>query len=565
MNKILIAYSLLDKTDKSKLFLIFLMIVLTMFLEMIGIGLIIPLINLLIDSENHYMIQNINFFENSSQNEIIKFFSFILIFLYLFKACFVFIFNKFKYGYLFDLQKKISSEFMGKYLSFDYSKILKTSSSEKIRNLNNVSIFVELLNQSLMLITEFFLIIGIGLIVIWINDTGSIFIFIIIGIVSYYLFRVSKKSLYIYGKERNKFDKLKFQSIQENFFSIKEIKILKKEKFFKHKFSKINNFYADFSKKFEIYQIIPKVTLEFIGILSLCSVIIYMVLRGIDTKIIIINMGIFAAAAFKMIPSLGRIINHTQFISYYSNIIEIFESQSDFQTNDKLDIAGDKISFNKNILFKNIFFSYGEKKILENFNLEIEKNECIGLIGESGVGKSTLINLLLGLLSPDKGKILIDGVDTDFKKYYWGDTIGYVPQFIYLINDSIKRNIAFGIENELINENSIKSSIKNSQLEKFIEDTNGGIEYIIDENGKNLSGGQIQRIGIARALYNNPKILILDESTSSLDKDTEESFLNIIKNLKNTLTIIIISHKQNPLSICDKIYKISNKRVEIMQ
>ena len=536
-----------------------------MFLEMIGIGLIIPLINLLIDSENYYIIQNINFFENSSQNEIIKFFSFILIFLYLLKACFVFIFNKFKYGYLFDLQKKISSEFMGKYLSFDYSKILKTSSSEKIRNLNNVSIFVELLNQSLMLITEFFLIIGIGLIVLWINDIGSIFIFIIIGIVSYYLFRVSKKSLYIYGKERNKFDKLKFQSIQENFFSIKEIKILKKEKFFRNKFSKINNFYADFSKKFEIYQIIPKVTLEFIGILSLCSVIIYMVLRGIDTKIIIINMGIFAAAAFKMIPSLGRIINHTQFISYYSNIVEIFESQSDFQTNDKLEIAGNKISFNKNIIFKNIFFSFGEKKILENFNLEIEKYECIGLIGESGVGKSTLINLLLGLLSPDKGKILIDGVDTDFKEYYWGDTIGYVPQFIYLINDTIKRNIAFGIENELIDEHSIKSSIKNSQLEKFIEDTNGGIEYIIDENGKNLSGGQIQRIGIARALYNNPKILILDESTSSLDKDTEESFLNIIKNLKNTLTIIIISHKQNPLSICDKIYKISDKRVEIMQ
>lgn len=535
-----------------------------MFLEMIGIGLIIPLINLLIDSENYYIIQNINFFENSSQNEVIKFFSFILIFLYLLKACFVFIFNKFKYGYLFELQKKISSEFMGKYLSFDYSKILKTSSSEKIRNLNNVSIFVELLNQTLMLITEFFLIIGIGLIVLWINDIGSIFIFIIIGIVSYYLFRISKKSLYIYGKERNKFDKLKFQSIQENFFSIKEIKILKKEKFFKDKFSKINNFYADFSKKFEIYQIIPKVTLEFIGILSLCSVIIYMVLRGIDTKIIIINMGIFAAAAFKMIPSLGRIINHTQFISYYSNIVEIFESQSDLHTNDKLDIVDNKISFNKNIIFKNIFFSYGKNKILENFNLVIEKNECIGLIGESGVGKSTLINLLLGLLSPDKGKILIDGVDTDFKEYYWGDTIGYVPQFIYLINDTVKRNIAFGIENELIDEHSIKSSIKNSQLEKFIEDTNGGIEYIIDENGKNLSGGQIQRIGIARALYNNPKILILDESTSSLDKDTEESFLNIIKNLKNTLTIIIISHKQNPLSICDKIYKISDKRVEII-
>ena len=144
-----------------------------------------------------------------------------------------------------------------------------------------------------------------------------------------------------------------------------------------------------------------------------------------------------------------------------------------------------------------------------------------------------------------------------------GRYIGYVPQFIYLINDTVKRNIAFGIENELIDEHLIKSSIKNSQLEKFIEDTNGGIEYIIDENGKNLSGGQIQRIGIARALYNNPKILILDESTSSLDKDTEESFLNIIKNLKNTLTIIIISSKQNPLSICDKIYKISDKESKL--
>ena len=535
----------------------------TMFMEMLGIGLIIPLLNLLIDENSFKNLIGFNFIKNFSYDQTLKYFLISLILIYLLKSVLVFIFNKIKYDYLFALQKKISSDFMESYLNLNFAEVLKTTSSEKIRNLNNVSIFVELLNQLLMLTTEFFLLLGIFFIVILINDVETIGIFLGIGLISYYLFKISKKSLYKYGKERNAFDKLKFQSIQENFFSIKEIKILKKESFFKNKFSKINNSYAEYSKKFEIYQIIPKITLEFIGILSLCSVIIYMINIDLNTNTILVNMGVFAAAAFKIIPSLGRVINHTQFISYYSNIVEIFDSHANKRNSNKNYEVKSKILFEKCIIFQNIKFSYANKNIINDLNLQINKNECIGIVGESGSGKTTLLNILLGLLIPDKGKIYIDDININFNDFYWGDTIGYVPQFIYLINDTIKKNIAFGIKPEEIDEKQVLSSINNSHLDNFIKDLSDGINHIIDENGKNLSGGQVQRLGIARALYYKPKILILDESTSSLDSETEESILKIIEKLKNNLTIILISHRQNPLKICDKIYKIKNKQIEL--
>ena len=214
------------------------------------------------------------------------------------------------------------------------------------------------------------------------------------------------------------------------------------------------------------------------------------------------------------------------------------------------------------IRIKDLTFAYNSENILEDINLEIKKNSVVGIIGKSGVGKSTLIDLLIGLYIPNKGKIFIDDNDLSQTTSSWRNLIGYVPQNIYLLDDTLKKNVALGITDNLIDDDKVRLALKLSQLDGFVEDKlEKGINTIIGERGINLSGGQKQRIGIARALYKNPDIIILDEATSSLDLDTEKKLIDTIQDIKSGKTIVIISHRASTLKICDKIYEIKNKKI----
>jgi ABC-type bacteriocin/lantibiotic exporter with double-glycine peptidase domain len=290
-----------------------------------------------------------------------------------------------------------------------------------------------------------------------------------------------------------------------------------------------------------------------------------MLIQNQPTEAIIPTIGLFVAAAFRILPSISRILNSFQQISLTKPSIELLYNEFIIINNNKQenDKPNDDLVLSNKIVLSNISFQYPNTSIntLTSICLEIKIGEFIGFIGKSGSGKSTLIDTILGLLEPQHGEVLIDGFNITKNLRGWQNQIGYVPQTIYLTDENLINNIAFGIEDKDIDLNAVKKAISLAQLDELVESLPNGLNTIVGERGIRLSGGQRQRIGIARALYYNPSILVLDEATSSLDLDTEMSVMKSVNSLHGQKTIIVVAHRMSTLSNCDKIYKLSNGEI----
>jgi len=296
--------------------------------------------------------------------------------------------------------------------------------------------------------------------------------------------------------------------------------------------------------------------------------VIYSHLSGIKNSEILVLIAVFAAAAFRLLPSFNRINVSFSNIRYgmpsidilyqEKNNISLIEKKN--QNNVVHNLNAKKI-FNSSIRVEKLYFGYNKINVLENVNLEIQKNSIIGIVGSSGSGKSTFVDLILDLQKPNKGSIYIDNLNISSLDQTWRNFIGYVPQNIYLLDDTLKKNIAFGLDEVQIDDKKIFNSLKLSQLDDFVSNNlKDGINTNIGEGGIRLSGGQRQRIGIARALYKNPELIIFDESTSSLDLKTEERIIETIKSIRQNKTFIIISHRTSTLKVCDVVYEIKDKK-----
>ena len=312
-------------------------------------------------------------------------------------------------------------------------------------------------------------------------------------------------------------------------------------------------------------QQIPRIFLELVALVGLSLLLFTMLMQDLKINNIIPVIGVFAAAAFRIMPSVNRIIGQFQIIRYGMPIInKIYKeiTQINFEEN-YLNISDEKILFKDKIQLENVEYSYETRSqiVLSNITFEVPLYSQIGIVGESGSGKSTLVNLMLGLLKPNKGEVKVDGKNIQSNLKSWQHQIGYVPQNIYLMDDTLKNNIALGEETEDIDDKLIKDAVKLSGLQNFISNLPNGLDTIVGERGAQISGGQLQRVGIARALYNKPKVLILDEATSSLDLDTEKNLMKEIEKLKGTITLIIISHRLSTISNCDKILKIKGGKI----
>ena len=297
------------------------------------------------------------------------------------------------------------------------------------------------------------------------------------------------------------------------------------------------------------------------GILIITSTMFYLN-RGIDE--IIPVLGLFSLAAFKILPTSNRILASLTSIKFGKPIVSIIKKNLEKKKLRKKNNIN--INFKKNIIFKNVSFSFYTKKnrkeIFKNLSLTIKKYSSVAIIGESGSGKSTLLNLLLGFFFTTSGKILIDNKDLNYISNGWLNSIGYVSQLTNLIDDSIKRNIAFGMEDDLIDKKKILDVIKKSNLSKFIKKLPRGINTVIGEKGVKISGGQRQRISIARALYNDPSLIIFDEATNALDVSTENNIIDEIIKLKKEKTVIFVTHRTNNLNKFDFVYEVSNKKLK---
>ena len=561
---------LLTKRQRKGLVLLSFLLFFGMILEVFGLGILVPALNVIIDPQaldTNSLISNIkDFFPQLSDNDFAFNFLIFIVLVYFVKSLFL-VFLVFKQNrFLTNYTAYITNALFSSYLSQPYSFHLKKNTSELIKNIQiEISGFSAFLLALITIFIEGGFVLSILCTLIYIEPFGALSIGIFYGLLSLIFLKFTKKKLNQWGKLREEIDAKVSKTALEGLGGIKELLILGKTRFFINRFGEQNYFKARLNANHNTISQIPRFYLELISIIGLVSFIIMQLFQGKDSSSLITILGVFVAATFRMIPSLNRIISAIQSMKFFKNSVDIIFNEIKLNSRplEFLDSQQNSIFQNK-IQFADVSFWYNKNSdILKDINLEIKKGETIGIIGESGSGKSTFVDLLIGLHKQNSGDILIDGVNDCQLKQSWRNIIGYVSQTIYLTDDSIKNNIAFGVSENQINEERITALLEIVQLKKFVNNLELGFNTKVGDRGVQLSGGQRQRIGIARALYNDPDILILDEATASLDTDTETKVMESIYGLKGEKTIIIIAHRLSTLEICDTVYEIKDQFLKL--
>lgn len=570
-------YLLLLITRKPSLivFKIFIILLFEGLLELVGVGLFFPIVNSILNIDG---LLEINFFKNlflflglEDNSEIIKYIIFFSFIFYVSKFIIVILITIYKYSFSFNLYKDLRNKYLYNCLQTNYRYHIDTDPGYSV---NNIIREIDYINNYFFLpiiimlseLTIFLLIVSF---LFFFNTALSLMLFVVFGIIFIlYFFFIGNRSKKI-GNIRAENDKVIIKWVNQALYGYKELVLGNKINKFLSKFSSFSSNALKASRNFQIFSQMPRFIMEFVIIFILISIIFYQISFSENPSQILVTLGVFAGAAFKLLPSVNRIIYSYQAIQYSTKscdiIIREFKNFEKYSINKKFEKTKDKkINFENEIQLKNISFSYDvtDSQILNNLNLNITKGEVVGIIGKSGSGKSTLVNIILGLLKPNSGTYLIDNVPSNEYSFETKSQLfGYVSQDVYLINDSIKNNIAFGDFDDEFKKENLVEAIKLSSLDEYVLSLKDKENSIVGERGITLSGGQRQRVSIARALYNKPEILVFDEATSSLDINTENSIINEISKLKNKKTILIITHRESILSICDNVYKLENKRL----
>lgn len=564
---------------KEKKFFTFL-IFLTIFsglLETISIGLIFPLIKILVDGPE--VLLNLKFL--MPFNTLILSFSkeFLFIICFIILLLIIFIKNTFLV-YLYYLYFKFSAsvsirlanDLITNIINKDYIFFLSEKSSENANALiNEINLYVKSCLETLcVMLTELIILFSILSFLFFLQPDGTLIIFIITVISTLIFYLIVRKKINNWSLVRINSDEKIFKNIYEIFQGIKEIKIFEAEKYVIDIFLKNYSSSSYVRRKIEVVHQLPRLWLETTAIFAFLVYFLYYLYFKDNFSNIIPLLAVFVATGFRVVTSLNRFLFNFNSIKFNSpsaeKIKKILSDQNKVIKDRDSAIEAEKEFKFYNIKFENISFAYKnpKKKIFENLNFKLESGQKIGLKGISGIGKSTFIDLFCGLLNFDSGNILINDKLPLNEVHGWNSYIGYVPQGQYLFDDTIKKNIAFGVDNAKIDNKLLEDVIRKSKLDNLIVSLPDGVETLIGDRGSKLSGGQKQRIIIARALYRVPKIIIFDESTNALDAETEQSiFENLIKKIE--ITSIIISHNQNLLNkYCDKVYEIENKNLRIV-
>ena len=395
--------------------------------------------------------------------------------------------------------------------------------------------------------------------VVLVDPQKTIMVSISIILLSSIYYSLTSGKLLRYSSERVETISGQVKILNESVSGIRDIKLKSSENFFINLYKLYIQKFVSAAYKQQFIIESPKIIIELIFILVFLIGLIFYINNNKDIVTILPLLGLYVIAALKLLPSLMRILNFVQQIKGLDATINVLSNEfSNLKFKNILHSNKSNFIFKKEINISNIFFSYEEgKNVISNFSKTIKKNSCIGIIGKSGSGKSTIIDLITGLISPSKGIITVDGIDIKKNLRGWQSKIGYVSQSVFLLDESIKANVAFGIKNENIDEMLLRESLKGANILSFVDELDKGVDTKVAEKGVKISGGQKQRIAIARELYRKPEVLILDEATSALDEETENQIMEFLDNMKNKLTIIVVSHRKNTLKKCDEILQLN--------
>jgi ATP-binding cassette subfamily C protein len=545
-------------------------------IEMIGLSSIPVFIMIIIDIDvliNKFPTFFANdYIKNIGQNYLTIFGGIILILVFLLKNIYLSLFLFFQGKVIKILRTNVRNKLFKKYINAPYNFHIKNNPSVLTRNITqSIDAAINTILGTLS-ITRESLILAVIFILLFLNEpVVSVSVFSAFIVITGIFMFFTRQALISRGEQVQLLLGDQLKTINHSLGSIRETKVLNRENYltnlFTHQVVKIekHTFFAYF------LSVTPRLFLEFIAVFSVSIIVILFVIINLSNEQILPIISLLAVCAIRLIPAFNLIISSlsarrfsmAQF-KLVSREMANVQTEDEFRNKNLIEEKSyKKFFFKDQIKFENVFFSHegSNTKILQNISLEIRLGQKVGFIGKSGAGKSTLIDLILGLIKPSKGKILIDDSNLDCNLKGWQKQIGYVPQDIYLLDDTIRNNIAFGLNKNDINQEAILKSIELSRLKDYVNSLEKKENTVVGNRGIKVSGGQKQRIGIARALYHNPKILILDEATSSLDTINERKIMEEIYSTSENITLIIITHRHKSVSRCDKVYLLDNGKI----
>lgn len=569
----------LNRKQKSRSGFILILLIIGSILEMLSVSLVIPFVQAILEPNklmnNIFISYLIELFDINGEIQFLIVLGIFLIFVYLTKNAFLIFSSYWRIRFQCQVQKEMSVEIMKSCMSRDYLFHINTNSGELIRKTHNDVMGVYyLLSNVFKLIAETLTTVAVGVFIMYTDLSMALFIFLLAGS-TLIIFTVGiRHKMKRLGKDNMKYSALVYQHMLQGYAGIKEIMVMRRQNFF------LKNYEQAYQEKSrtEIGQVfaseVPAFIIEAVCVGGLIGVICFRIGLGIEPTQFVPQLAAFAVAAFRILPSTARIIGAFNAIVFYQSSLESTyqtmtevkeykrNRQKEYVPQTELAEEGsrqkDKKKFNQRVSIEQIYWKYPntDNYVLENLSLIIEKGKSIALIGESGAGKSTLADVILGLFPPEQGSVDMDGINIQTIPHLWARTIGYVPQGTFLSDDTIRANVAFGIESSKIDEDMVWNALEQSQIREFVENLPDGLDTILGERGIKFSGGQRQRVAIARALYYNPDILVLDEATSALDTETEKAVMDAIDSLQGQKTLIIVAHRLTTIKNCDEIYEI---------
>ena len=574
-------FIILSKHQKHRIFQLAVLMIFGGFLETMSVSLMLPFVSAVMEPEktmhNELVIWICNIFNIESSRQFLLYVAILLAFVYIFKNIYLMleynIHYRFVYSNMFAMQERLLDTLIHR----PYEYYLNISSGEVIRIVGSdtaatFALLMTLLSLFTELIVSAMLIVAIFIITPVVTVAIAVILLALLFVINFFLKPIMRRE----GKNQQKagagMTKWLLQSIQ----GIKELKVMGKERYFQDNYQRYGTQYVRSLRRSQTLSSIPRFLIEAISMSAFFLIVAVLIGRGDELLSIVPILSAVAMAALRLMPSINRISAALAQVSYNEpmldeliNNLKVLGGTEDVSFDMEFDEAQKNEpkkflpKLSKEIDMSGIYYRYPntERYVLENADINIEKGDSVGIVGASGAGKTTLVDILLGLLSPERGAILVDGESISNNIDIWHRQIGYIPQMIFMLDDTIRANVAFGIDEEECSDEAVWSALHEAAIDDFVRGLPKGLDTEIGERGLRLSGGQRQRIGIARALYPNPSVLIFDEATSSLDNDTETAIMDSINRLHRQKTMIIIAHRLTTIEGCDHVFRVNNGKI----
>lgn len=563
-----------NRKQKIHLIILFFMVLIGSACELMGVTMILPFIDAVLEQEavleRWYMRWIYDTLSLESINSLLIILAISFIVIYIVKNVYMVWMKRMQFRFITNNQQKLSRRILECYLRQPYLFHLSHNSSDLIRNIGaDTSMFFGSVQSILTLSTDLTVCILVFVVLLKQDPAMTTAVTLVLAAYIAVFFFLIRKKIENYGQQTRRLTSQNNKWLRQTFGGVKESIILERRDFFIRRFDQTNEGLMQNKRDYQTVSLLPKAVLEVLCIGGIMLIVAIKLASGTDIVEFIPTLSLFAVAAFRLLPSFNKIVAEISALQY--NKAGVDAIYDDLHKIDRLTVMNDtqkedeikNLDFDKEIALEKVSFHYPnvEHNVLENVDMVIPKNTSVAFVGPSGAGKTTLADIILGVLEPQSGAVKVDGVDIQKAMRSWHKKIGYIPQFIYLMDDTIRNNIAFGLRPHEIKEDQIWRALEEAQLKEFVEGLEEGLDTKIGERGVRLSGGQRQRIGIARALYHNPQFLVLDEATSALDNETEKAVMDAINYLAGSKTLLIIAHRLSTIEKCDVVYEIKDKQV----